>query len=102
MNSARVVTIMVKILVGWLVMVLTTLFLALVLGIVAAFAYAALGKAGMGILPEISSFVEQSAVSVLWSACSITGYWVSVRFVVKSRTAAPASLNNSTNSECKS
>ena len=84
MNSARVVAIMVKILVGWLVMVLTTLFLALVLGIVAAFVYAALGKAGMGILPEISNFVEQSAVSVLWSACSITGYWVSVRFVFKS------------------
>ena len=102
MNSARVVAIMVKILVGWLVMVLTTLFLALVLGIVAAFVYAALGKAGMGILPEISNFVEQSAVSVLWSACSITGYWVSVRFVFKSRTAASASLNNSTNYECRS
>ena len=92
---------MVKILVGWLVMVLTTLLLILLLGIVAAFAFAALEKAGLG-LPEISSLVEQSAVSVLWSACSITGYWVSVRFVVKSRTSVPASLNSSTNSECRS
>ena len=46
MSSARVVAIMVKILVGWLVMVLTTLFLALALGIVAAFAYAAESRRG--------------------------------------------------------
>ncbi len=33
---------------------------------------------------------------------SFTGYWVSIRLVVQSRIAAPASLNSSTNSECKS
>ena len=94
---------MVKILVGWLVMVLTTLLLVLLLGILAVFAWAALEKAGLVIqLAEISGFVEQVAVSVLWSACSIAGYWEPVRFVVKSRTAAPASLNNYTNSECRS
>ena len=79
-------------------MIITTLFLV----IVAAFAYDALRIAGVGIMPEAGSFADKATGVVLMSACSFTSYWISIRYPVQSRTAAPASINNSTNSECRS
>ena len=94
----RLVTVMVKIIAGWLLMLLTTLFLP----IGTILAYEALRRAGLGIIPELDSFGNNAIVVVLMSACSFISYWISIRYPVQSRTAAPASLNNSTNSECKS
>ena len=77
-----------KIIAGWLVMIFTTVA-ALIVAIPS--------------IPFVEEYVAPDAV--LWFSLfgsSFTGYWVSVRFVVQSRAAAPASLNNSTNSECKS
>ena len=94
----RLVTVMVKIIAGWLLMLLTTLFLP----IGTILAYEALRRAGLGIIPELDSFGNNAIVVVLMSACSFISYWISIRYPVQSRTAATASLNNSTNSECKS
>ena len=94
----RLVTVMVKIIAGWLLMLLTTLLLP----IGTILAYEALRRAGLGIIPELDSFGNNAIVVVLMSACSFISYWISIRYPVQSRTAAPASINNSTNSECKS
>ena len=94
----RLVTVMVKIIAGWLLMLLTTLLLP----IGTILAYEALRRAGLGIIPELDSFGNNAIVVVLMSACSFISYWISIRYPVQSRTAATASLNNSTNSECKS
>ena len=81
-------TVMGKIIAGWLVMIFTTVTALLVA------------------IPIAKEYVAPDAsLSLVWFSLfgsSFTGYWVSVRFVVQSRAAAPASLNNSTNSECKS
>ena len=84
-------TVMGKIIAGWLVMIFTTVA-ALIVAIPS--------------IPFVEEYVAPDAGrTFLWFSLfgsSFTGYWVSVRFVVQSRAAAPASLNNSTNSECKS
>ena len=98
MNSARVVAIMVKLIPRWLMMILATMFLCTV----TSFAYVALRHFGLGIIPELDSFGNNATVVVLMSACSFISYWISIRYPVQSRTAATASLNNSTKSECKS
>ena len=94
----RLVTVMVKIIAGWLLMLLTTLFLPF--GTILA--YEALRRAGLGILPELDSFGNNATVVVLLSACSFISYWISIRYPVQSRTASPAALNSSPSSECGS
>ena len=98
MNLTRVVAIMVKLIPRWLMMILATMFLCAV----TSFAYVALRRAGLGLIPEAGSFADKASFVLLMSACSFISYWISIRYPVQSRTAAPASLNSSTNSECKS
>ena len=88
-------TVMGKIIAGWLVMIVTTVIVFRAVGFAGAIWEDSIGGPPMG---------ESGAVALLVMifGSSFTGYWVSVRFVVQSRAAAPASLNNSTNSECKS
>ena len=84
-------TVMGKIIAGWLVMIVTTV--AVLFGGIFSATY-----------PEENGAPIASPI-LLWFivfGSSFTGYWVSVRFVVQSRADDPASLNNSTNSECKS
>ena len=77
-----------KALLGFAVMFLVIIGLSAIGGFV-------LGALTGGNVPE----VVYTFFSVIYM---FTGYLVSLRFVVQSRAAAPASLNNSTNSECKS
>ena len=82
---------MVKVIVGWGVMIVTTI--AVLLGGIFSATY-----------PEENGAPNASPI-LLWFivfGSSFTGYWVSVRFIIQSRADDPASLNNSTNSECKS
>ena len=77
-----------KALLGFAVMFLVIIGLSAIGGFV-------LGAVTGGNVPEVA----YSFFSVIYM---FIGYLVSLRFVVQSRAAAPASLNNSTNSECKS
>ena len=83
-----------KIFAGWLVMIVTTVVVFLAVCFVGGMLDSGGGAAmGVGSAAFLLAMVFGS---------SFTGYWVSIRLVVQSRAAAPASLNNSTNSECKS
>ena len=95
LGLTRIVNLMVQIFAGWLVMIVTTVIVFRAVGFAGAIWEDSIGGPPMG---------EAGAVALLVMifGSSFSGYWVSVRFVVQSRTAAPASLNNSTNSECRS
>ena len=74
----RLVTVMVKIIAGWLLMLLTTLLLP----IGTILAYEALRRAGLGIIPELDSLV---ITRLSWSSClhvalSATGYQSAIQF----------------------
>ena len=79
---------MAKVILGYVVMVALFLLLSAIWGIVT------------GIL--VGEITSQAIYSVFSLINCFIAYWVSLRFVVKPRTDAPASLKNSTNSECKS
>ena len=86
---------MVKVILGYVVMTVLQFALATIGGLMLGFLVQAITKNAQGYANE----------AVFWIFSTITGfiaYWVSLRFVVEPRTAATASLNNSTNSECKS
>ena len=86
---------MVKVILGYVVMTVLQFALAAIGGLMLGFLVQAITKNAQGYAIE----------AVFWVFSTITGfiaYWLSLRFVVQSRAAAPASLNNPTNSECKS
>ena len=85
---------MVKVILGYVVMTVLQFALAAVGGLMLGFLVQAITKNAQGYAIE----------AVFWVFSTITGfiaYWLSLRFVVQSRAAAPASLKNPTNSECK-
>ena len=83
-----------KIFAGWLVMIVTTVIVFLAVCFVGGMLDSGGGTAmGVG---------SAAFLLVMVFGSSFTGYWVSIRLVVQSRTTAPASLSNSTNSECES
>ena len=82
---------MVKVIVGWGVMIVTTV--AVLLGAIFSATFSEENGA-----PNASPIFFWFIIF----GSSFTGYWVSVRFIIQSRADDPASLNNSTNSECKS
>ena len=86
---------MAKVILGYVVMTVLQFALAAIGGLILGFLVQAITKNAQGYAIE----------AVFWVFSTITGfiaYWVSLRFVVQPRTAATASLNNPTNSECKS
>ncbi len=83
-----------KIFAGWLVMIVTTVIVFLAVCFVGGMLDSGGGTAmGVG---------GAAFLLVMVFGSSFTGYWVSIRLVVQSRTTAPASLSNSTNSVCRS
>ena len=83
-----------KIFAGWLVMIVTTVVVFLAVCFVGGMLDSGGGTAmGVG---------SAAFLLVMVFGSSFTGYWVSIRLVVQSRTTAPDSLSNSTNSECES
>ena len=83
-----------KIFAGWLVMIVTTVVVFLAVCFVVGMLDSG-GGAAMGV-------GSGAFLLAMVFGSSFTGYWVSIRLVVQSRAAAPASLNSSTNSECRS
>ena len=79
---------MAKVILGYVVMVAVILGLSVISGVALTFLVGnTASTATYWVFNLINAFIA---------------YWVSIRFVVQPRTAAPASLNNSTKSECKS
>ena len=82
LDLTRVVTVMVKIFVGWLVMFLTTVTVFLV----GTFTVKTLTDSGA---PMPYGDAGPDFLLFMIFASSFTGYWASVRFVIQPRTAAP-------------
>ena len=86
-----------RIFAGWLIMITTQIMAicaaALTLGALVAFGVE---------MPPDDSAADNLIYYAVVAVSSFLGYWASVRRVIKSLNPPPASLNNSTNSECKS
>ena len=79
---------MAKIILGYVVMVAVILGLSVISGVALAFL--------------VGNTAHPATYWVFNLINAFIAYWVSLRFVVQPRTADPASLNNSTNSEYRS
>ena len=79
---------MVKVILGYVVALAVVLVLSVISGVALAF--------------TVGNTAHPATYWVFNVINAFIAYWVSIRFVVQPRTAAPASLNNSTNSECRS